>query len=95
MHILIKFILLGGAGLFLAFLIGSGAIGYLLVSNNSPAPNISPATLPRWEELPKFSRELVIPAIAIIAAVWVLVGESPSTKVEQKKGRNKKRFEED
>ena len=94
MHILIKFILLGGAGLFLAFLIGSGAIGYLLVSNN-PAPNISPATLPRWEELPKFSRELVIPAIAIIAAVWVLVGESPSTKVEQKKGRNKKRFNED
>lgn len=94
MHILIKFILLGGAGLFLAFLIGSGAIGYLLVSNN-PAPNISPATLPRWEELPKFSRELVIPAIAIIAAVWVLVGKSPSTKVEQKKGRNKKRFEED
>ena len=94
MHILIKFILLGGAGLFLAFLISSGAIGYLLVSNN-PAPNISPATLPRWEELPKFSRELVIPAIAIIAAVWVLVGESPSTKVEQKKGRNKKRFNED
>ena len=94
MHILIKFILLGGAGLFLAFLISSGAIGYLLVSNN-PAPNISPATLPRWEELPKFSRELVIPAIAIIAAVWVLVGESPSAKVEQKKGRHKKRFEED
>ena len=94
MYILIKFILLGGVGLFLAFLIGSGAIGYLLVSNN-PAPNISPATLPRWEELPKFSRELVIPAIAIIAAVWVLVGESPSAKVEQKKGRNKKRFNED
>ena len=94
MHILIKFILLGGAGLFLAFLIGSGAIGYLLTSSN-PAPNISSATLPRWEELPKFFRELVILAIAIIAAVWVLVGESPSAKVEQKKGRNRKRFNED
>ena len=94
MHTLIKFILLGGAGLFLAVWIGSGAIGYLLTLSNS-APNISPATLPRWEGLPKFFRGLVIPAIAIIAAVWVLVGESPSAKVEQKKGRNKKRFNED
>ncbi|MEG3877667.1 hypothetical protein QT972_09830 [Microcoleus sp. herbarium7] len=95
MHILIKFILLGGAGLFLAFLIGSGAIGYLLISHNSPPVDISPATLPRWEELPKVSRDLLIPAIAIIAAVWVLVGGMPTTKVEQKKGRNRKRFDED
>ena len=92
---LIQFLFLAGVTLLLIIFFASGAIGYFfhLLSNN-PAPNISP-TLPRWEGLPKFSRELVIPAIAIIAAVWVLVGESPSTKVEQKKGRNKKRFDED
>lgn len=93
---LIQFLLLAGVTLLLIIFFASGAIGYFFHSlSNNPAPNISPATLPRWEELPKFSRELVIPAIAIIAAVWVLVGESPSAKVEQKKGRNKKRFDED
>lgn len=95
MHILIKFILLGGAGLLLAFLIGSGAIGYLLIANGSIAPNMPPTTLPHWEELPKVSRDLLIPTIAIIAAVWVLVGGTPTTKIEQKKGRNRKRFDED
>lgn len=98
---LIQFLfLIGGSCLLVVFLF-SGAIGYFFysLSHGTPPPEVTAPTFPRWEDLPKVPKELLIPALAILGAVWVLIGGSPvdkeDGKTESKKGRKRRYLDKD
>lgn len=101
MHAFIKFTLLLATTVALLIFLASGAIGYAWYSLTSGTahPQITEIQIPRWGELPKLSKELVIPAIAIIGAFWVLLAPTSvsedSKKPGQKKGRSRRSFQDD
>lgn len=98
---LIQFVLLIGASCLLFIFLFSGAIGYFLysLSHGTPPLEITTPTLPQWENLPKVSKEILIPAMAFLGAIWVLVGGTPvdkeDGKSESKKGRRRRYLDED
>lgn len=101
MHTVIKFILLLVTTVTLVISFTSGAIGYAWYSLTSGIahPQITEMQIPRWDEMPRLSKELLIPAIAIIGVFWVLLAPTPSIgndkKPEPKKGRNRRNFQND
>lgn len=100
MQIIQFLFLIGVSCLFFLFLF-SGAIGYFFysLSHGTPPPEITTPTFSQWENLPKISKDILIPAIAILGALWVLVGGTPvdkeDGKSELKKGRKRRYSDED
>lgn len=98
---IIQFLFLIGASCLLVVFLFSGAIGYFFysLSHGTPPPEATPPMLPQWEDLPKVSSDILIPAITILGALWVLVGVAPvdkeDGKSESKKGRRRRYFDED
>lgn len=98
---IIQFLFLIGVSCLILVFLSSGAIGYFLysLSHGTPSPEITAPAFPRWEELPKVCKELLIPAIAILGIFWVFVGGRPvdkeDRKSESKKGRRRRYLDED
>lgn len=91
---IIQFILFGILGLFAVFLLASGAITYLFYSLSS-STEIPPLTIPNWQELPSVPSKVFVAGIAILAAIWVLIGEElgkkEDTNSKQRQGRRRNR----
>lgn len=98
---IIQFLFLIGVSCLVIVFLFSGAIGYFLyaLSHGSPPPEITTPTFPQWETLPKIANDLLIPALAILGAIWVLIGGKSDDKEEKrnesKKGRKRRNLDED
>ncbi len=98
---LIQFLFLIGVSCLLFLFLFSGAIGYFFysLSHATPPPEITTQTFPQWESLPKVSKDILIPAITILGALWTLIGGTPvdkeDGKSESKKGRRRRYLDED
>jgi hypothetical protein len=99
MYVLLKFLLLSGLGLGLVVLFASGAIGVFIyfVSNGYSHTETPVISIPRWEDVPKVSKEELILYCLILVPIWILVGCGDTTKIDDdkddfKKGRNRKRY---
>lgn len=98
---IIQFLFLIGVSCLLVVFLFSGAIGYFFYSllHGAPPPEMTSPTLPHWEELPKLSKDILIPALAVLGAIWVLIGgtsvDKEDGKSESKKGRKRRHLGED
>lgn len=90
---LIQFLFLIGVSCLLVVFLFSGAIGYFFYSltHGNPPPEVATPTLPRWEDLPKIPSDILLPAITILASLWVVIGPRESEKDDDKSGKSKGR----
>ncbi len=95
---IIQFALLVGTTCLLVVFLFSGVIGYFFysLSHGASPPEVTVPQFPRWEDLPKVSKEILLPATTILTAIWVLVAPptSPDDKKteDSKKGRGRRRY---
>jgi hypothetical protein len=100
---LFKLFLLGGLAFFVVILLSSGLIGYLLytLSSESPSSEVPTINLPRWDEMPKAPKEILVASGILFAVFWVLGGnigfqeEEEEKKDDSRKGRARKRNSEE
>lgn len=94
----IQFVLLIGVTCLLVVFLFSGVIGYFFysLSHGTPSPEVTAPQFPRWEDLPTIPRDILLPAITMLTAIWVLVAPPKAAddrKMEDsKKGRGRRRY---